>query len=339
MSTPPRPASRAIPVAAAALLVAACEREFSATSPAGPQAERIRDLTWFLTWTGTAVFLVVCAFLFYALWRGRRRTESATGPEADRTLTLWVAGAVGVTTLILVVTLFLNFDTGRALARFAEPDALTIRVTGHQWWWQVDYQDPDYSRRFTTANEIHVPVGRRVRVEVQSRDVIHSFWAPNLHGKVDLIPGYTATTYLRADRPGVYHGRCAEYCGMQHAKMDFLVIAETPAKFAAWYEGQLKSATPPADSVRQLGQQVFLSKGCALCHTVRGTPAGSRVGPDLTHLASRRTIASGALPNTRGHLGGWVADPQRIKPGAKMPPNALAAGELHALLGYLESLK
>ncbi|HEX2204583.1 MAG TPA: cytochrome c oxidase subunit II [Longimicrobium sp.] len=336
MSAATRRTWPAIPVA---ILLAACDREFSATPPAGPQAERISGLTGYLAWTGTAVFLAVVAFLLYALWRGRRRAENAAGPAAERTLTLWVGGAVAVTTLILAVTLVLNFQTGRALAEFAEPDALVIRVTGHQWWWQVDYQDPDYSRRFTTANEIHIPVGRRVRVEVQSRDVIHSFWAPNLHGKVDLIPGYTATTYLRADRPGVYHGRCAEYCGMQHARMDFRVIAEPPEKFAAWYEGQLKSATPPADSVRQAGRQVFLSKGCALCHTVRGTPAGSRVGPDLTHLATRRTIAAGTLPNTRGHLGGWVSDPQKIKPGAKMPPNQLAPNELHALLGYLESLK
>ena len=214
-----------------------------------------------------------------------------------------------------------------------------MRVTGHQWWWQVDYQDPIHSRRLTTANEIHVPVGRRVRLEVRSADVIHSFWAPNLHGKIDLIPGYGGATSFRADRAGVYRGRCAEYCGLQHAKMDFVIVAEPPERFAAWYEAQLRSAPAPADTLQQKGQQVFLSKGCALCHTIRGTPAGSRVGPDLTHLASRRTIAAGTLPNTRGHLAGWVSDPQKIKPGVKMPPNQLASDELHALLDYLQSLK
>ena len=332
------PALRSSAFLATLPLVAACDREFSAVHPVGPQAERISDMTWYLTWTGTAVFLVVLGFLFYALWRGRRRAEIA-GHEADRTMTLWVGGAVGVTTLILIVTLVYNFSTGRALAQFADPDALTIRVTGHQWWWQVEYLDPAYARRVQTANEIHVPVGRRVRLEVQSRDVIHSFWAPNLHGKVDVIPGYSGSTAFRADRPGVYHGRCAEFCGLQHARMDFLVIAEDPAKFAAWYEAELKSAPSPADSVRQKGQQVFLSKGCAMCHAIRGTPANSHVGPDLTHLAARRTIAAGALPNTRGHLAGWVVDPQKIKPGVKMPPNQLAADELHALLAYLDSLK
>jgi cytochrome c oxidase subunit 2 len=324
---------------AACVLLAGCERQFSATSPAGPQAERISDMTWLLTWLGTAVFLVVTGFLCYALWRGARREHNAEGPEAERTLTRWVGGAVGVTTVILLGLLVYNFYTGRALAAFADDSAITIRVTGHQWWWSVEYQDPAYSRRVQTASEIHVPVGRKVRLEVQSRDVIHSFWAPNAHGKLDLIPGYSGTTYFRIDEPGTYHGRCGEFCGLQHAKMDFLLIAEPPERFAAWYEAQLKSATPPADSLRQKGQQVFLSKGCVMCHTIRGTPANSRIGPDLTHLASRRTLGSGAIPNTRGHLGGWVSDPQRIKPGVRMPPNQLASDELHALLSYLESLK
>jgi cytochrome c oxidase subunit II len=323
----------------AALALGACGREMSSVDPAGPQAARISEMTWYLTITGSLVFLVVTGFLFYALWRGRRRVQSAGGPEVERTMTRWVAGAVGVTTLILLVTLVYNFYTGRALADFADSSALTVRVTGHQWWWQVDYQDPEYSRRFTTANEIHIPVGRKVRIEVSSRDVIHSFWVPSLHGKLDLIPGYTGTTYFRADRPGIYRGRCAEYCGLQHAHMDVLVIAEEPDRFAAWYESQLRGATPPADTLQQKGQQVFLGKGCVMCHTVRGTQAGSRIGPDLTHLATRRTLAAGRLPNTRGHLAGWVVDPQRIKPGVKMPPNQLASDELHALLSYLESLK
>ncbi len=339
MSAPRLPARRAVRALLGAALLAGCGRDMSAVDPAGPQAERIADMTWYLTAVGSAVFLVVTGFLLYAAWRGHRREESAAGPEVERRITRWVVGATAATTLILLATLVYNFYTGRALAAFADPGALTIRVTGQQWWWQVEYQDPVYSRRVLTANEIHVPVGRKVRLEVQSGDVIHSFWAPNLHGKLDLIPGYGGTTSFRVDRPGVYHGRCAEFCGLQHAKMDFLVIAEAPERFAAWYEQQLKAAAPPADSVQQKGQQVFLSKQCALCHTIRGTPANSRVGPDLTHLASRRTIASGVLPNTRGHLAGWVLDPQRIKPGTKMPPNQLASDELHALLSYLQSLK
>lgn len=339
-----RPAPRALRATAlpAAALLAACGRRdegMSAMHPAGPQAERIGDIALYMTVVGTAVFVIVVAFLLAGLWRARRRGESWTTPEAERRLALWVGGATAATVVILLVTLVYNYDTGRRLARFAEPDALTIRVVGRQWWWSVEYVDPRYERRFQTANEIHIPVGRRVRVEVSSRDVIHSFWVPSLHGKLDLIPGYAGTTYLRADRPGVYGGRCAEYCGLQHAHMDILVVAEPPAEFAAWYENQLRTAAVPADTLRQKGQQVFLSKQCAMCHTVRGTPAQSRIGPDLTHLATRRRIGAGVLPNARGHLAGWVLDPQRIKPGVKMPPNQLAPDELHALISYLESLK
>jgi cytochrome c oxidase subunit 2 len=341
-----RAPARALAPAAAALL-AACGRErsgLSAMDPAGPQAERIGAIGLYMTVVGSAVFLVVLAFLFAGLWRRRPREESTpvprnAPPETERRLARWVTGAVAATTLILLATLVYNYDTGRRLAEFAEPDALTVRVVGRQWWWSVEYVDPRYARRVQTANEIHIPVGRRVRVEVSSRDVIHSFWVPALHGKLDLIPGYGGTTYLRADRAGVYGGRCAEYCGLQHAHMDLLVVAEPQAEFAAWYENQLRGAPAPSDSLRQKGQQVFLSRQCAMCHTVRGTAAQSRVGPDLTHLASRRRIGAGVLPNARGHLAGWVLDPQRIKPGTRMPPNALAPDELHALLSYLESLK
>jgi cytochrome c oxidase subunit 2 len=312
--------------------------DMSTVHPAGPQAQRISDLTWVMTWLGAAVFVVVVGFLFYALWRGSRRTESAAGPEAERQITLWVGGAVAATTAILLFLLVYNFWTGRALADFAEPDALTVKVVGQQWWWDVQYQDPAAHRRLETANEIHIPVGKRVRLLVSSNDVIHSFWAPNLHGKIDLIPGYSGTTYLRADRPGVYRGRCAEFCGLQHAHMDFLIVAETPERFAAWYERELAPATPPADAQRLKGQQVFLSKGCVLCHSIRGTEAGGHLGPDLTHLAARATLASVTLPNTRGHLAGWVLDPQKIKPGVKMPPNQIDPEELQALLDYLQSL-
>ncbi|HEX6925426.1 MAG TPA: cytochrome c oxidase subunit II [Longimicrobiaceae bacterium] len=310
----------------------------SAADPAGPQADRIWDLGLLFITLGSVVYAVVIGFLLYALWQGGRRVESVGGPAVEHGLTQWVAGAIVVTTVLLLGLLVANLAVGRATAEFAQPGALTIRVTGHQWWWEIEYADPEPSRRVVTANEIHIPVGRQVRVEVSSRDVIHSFWVPNLHGKLDLTPGYRASTVLRADRPGVYHGRCAEFCGLQHARMDFRVIAESPGRFAAWYEGQLRPGRAPATTLEQQGQQVFLSRGCVLCHTVRGSAAGSRVGPDLTHLASRGTIAAGTLPNTRGHLAGWVLDPQSIKPGVLMPPNQLAANELRALLAYLQSL-
>jgi cytochrome c oxidase subunit 2 len=169
--------------------------------------------------------------------------------------------------------------------------------------------------------------------------VIHSFWVPGLQGKMDMIPGRTNVTWLQADRTGVWRGQCAEYCGLQHAKMAFLVVAERPDSFAGWLARQRDTAPTPIDELTRRGQEVFLSSSCVMCHAISGTPAGSRIGPDLTHLASRRTIAAGTLPNTRGNLAGWILDPQRIKPGTRMPPNQLDPADLQALLAYLESLK
>jgi cytochrome c oxidase subunit 2 len=169
--------------------------------------------------------------------------------------------------------------------------------------------------------------------------VIHSFWIRELHGKQDMIPGRQNSTWLRADRPGVWKAQCAEFCGHQHAKMLFDVIAEPPERFRQWYVSQLASAQEPTDSSARRGRDVFMRGACILCHAINGTPAGSRVGPDLTHLASRPSIAAGTLPNTRGHLAGWIVDPQRIKPGARMPANQLSSADLSALLDYLQSLR
>jgi cytochrome c oxidase subunit II len=258
----------------------------------------------------------------------------------DRHLTRWVVGAVALTVVIQIAFLVANFALGRAVAappRDRQP--IMIDVIGHQWWWEVRYQDPVPANQVTTANEIHVPVGRPVVLRMTARDVIHSFFAPNLFGKKDLIPGHTTQTWFQADTPGVYRGQCAEFCGHQHAKMAFLIIAEPQNQFAQWLGAQRNPAHPPSDTLQERGQLVFMSGSCAMCHAIGGTPAGGRVGPDLTHLASRRTIAAATLRNTRGNLGGWVVDPQRIKPGAYMPPNNLEPADLRALLAYLESLK
>ncbi len=254
-------------------------------------------------------------------------------------MTIGVLSATAITMVILWVFLFLDFGTQRALASLGAEAPLTIELVGHQWWWEVQYVDSSPQRRITTANEIHIPVGRPVLVKTASRDVIHSFWAPNLHGKRDLIPGHQGAIYLQADTPGAFRAQCAEFCGHQHAKMALWVIAESEERFQSWMEQQRRPALAPRDSVTRRGQEVFLQGSCALCHAIQGTPAGSRVGPDLTHLASRRTIAAGTLPNTRGHLAGWIIDPQRIKPGVRMPSNALGASDLEALLTYLESLR
>ena len=345
------------------LLSAACSRFQNAVVPAGPQAERIAGLTSFLTVVATVATLVVWVLLAYVLVRGwRRRRAGAPSdetPASERTMASLVGGGVALTTVVLFVFLVVTVRTGRALDAFGgERDArgtrqaplatvhrgaaapLVIEVTGHQWWWEVTYRDTAPSRRVTTANEIHVPVGRPVHLYARSTDVIHSFWVPNLHGKKDMIPGYTNDTWLQADSAGVYRGQCAEFCGYQHAHMALEVIAEPEPEFEAWYARQLAPAAVPTDSSVKRGRDVFVSNSCMMCHAISGEPlAGSNVGPDLTHFASRPTIGAGTLPNTRGHLAGWIVDPQRIKPGVHMPPNQLSPADLNALLDYLRSLR
>jgi cytochrome c oxidase subunit 2 len=322
--------------------LAACEGPHHVLDTAGIQAERIYTFWWFILAVATAVFITVIVALLYAVFRARR--EDPADPEVEsakrRSMTLGIAGAIVGTALILLIFLVVDFATGRAIASLAdEEDALSIEVVGHQWWWEVKYEDPVPSRRLTTANEIHIPVGRPVRLRLRSADVIHSFWVPSLHGKRDLIPGHRNFIWLRADRPGVYRGRCAEFCGHQHAKMGLLVVAQPADSFAAWYESQLLPARPPTDSVSARGQEVFLSGPCVMCHTIRGTLAGGKMAPELTHLGSRRTIAAATLPNTRGHLAGWILDPQQVKPGSHMPPNQIAPEDLQALLTYLQGLR
>jgi len=286
-----------------------------------------------------ATFVLVVGALGWALLRRRGADEPTLDAGRERSMARAVGAAVGLTIAVLLVCLVLDISVGRAITATPGEQALQIRVTGHQWWWEVHYRDSVAQRWVTTANEIHVPVGKPVAIELRSTDVIHSFWPPSLTGKRDLIPGSENTLWLRAERPGVYRGQCAEYCGHQHAKMAFEVIAQPADSFARWLEAQRDTAMTPTSSLARRGQEVFLTSSCVMCHAIGGTPAGSRVGPDLTHLASRRTIAAGTLPNTRGNLAGWIADPQAIKPGAKMPANELAPADLQALLAYLETLR
>jgi cytochrome c oxidase subunit 2 len=233
-----------------------------------------------------------------------------------------------------------SFFVGRGLtAELDRKQGVNIEITGHQWWWEVRYQDPDASSIFTTANEIHIPVGVPVTFTLKATDVIHSFWVPNLHGKKDLIPGKVSTIWLQADKAGVYRGQCAEFCGHQHAHMALWIFAEPREQFDAWRRNQIQSAVAPASSTEQKGQQVFLSSACVMCHAINGTTAGANVGPNLTHLASRNTIAAATLPNDREHLAQWVSDSQQIKPGNRMPPNKLLPEDMQALLDYLQSLK
>jgi cytochrome c oxidase subunit 2 len=211
-------------------------------------------------------------------------------------------------------------------------------VTAHQWWWEAKYASRNPSQNFVTANEIHVPVGVPVLLKLNAGDVIHSFWVPKLSGKMDLIPGQTNLTWVQADAPGVYWGQCAEYCGAQHARMAFQVVAEPMRKFEAWRRAQLQTAPPPATEAQARGLALVEFR-CAMCHTVRGTSALASIGPDLTHVMSRRTIAAGTLPNTPGNLVGWIANPQATKPGALMPNQHLSGPALNDLLAYMETLK
>jgi cytochrome c oxidase subunit 2 len=330
----------------------------SAFDPRGPQSARIEVLWWTMFWAGAVVWLLVVAATLWAAFRpraGNLPVVRETHPEVprhpndpprphvpadtQRRMTVGVAGATAVTVLVLLGFLGFSYATGRAYTAPYDPRALQIEVVAQQWWWEVRYGDPVAQNRVMTANEIYVPVGRPVLLRLSSRDVIHSFWVPNLAGKRDQIPGKTSTMWFQADTPGVYRGQCAEFCGYQHAKMAFVVVAVSPAEFESWYRRQLLPALPPTDSVTARGQQVFLQSACIMCHNVTGTPAGASFGPDLTHLASRRTIGAGSLPNTRGNLAAWILDPQRIKPGVRMPPNQLEPRDLHALLAYLESLE
>ena len=211
---------------------------------------------------------------------------------------------------------------------------------GRRWWWEVKYPD----QGVTTANEIHVPVGTPVSFQLESADVIHSFWIPELHGKMDLIPTRINNLTLQADKAGIYRGECAEFCGLQHAHMGFMVVAQSDADYADWLNAQQQDAPTPADQAAQQGQQVFIAAGCVFCHTVRGLDdksidrSGVDLGPDLTHLASRLTIAGASLTQNQGNLAGWIVDAQHVKPGSLMPNVQLNSQDLQSLLAYLATL-
>jgi cytochrome c oxidase subunit 2 len=305
--------------------------------PQGPAALRIADLGWFLFALLGAVYVLVLAATWWA--GARRRRDGDAHPTTDRQLTRWVAGASLLTAGILVVLTVVSVNAGRGLTTLDRPGALTVDVIGHQWWWDFNYPSPYPPDVVSSPNELHIPVGVPVLLNVVSRDVIHSFWVPTLHGKRDLVPGQVTQTWIQADRPGVFRGQCAEFCGHQHARMALLVIAEPMAEFQAWLRQQRRPAAEPAADEERRGRDIFLSSPCASCHSVRGTPAGSRFGPDLTHVGSRRTIAAGTLPNTDERLGAWIADAQAIKPGSRMPSHVLGSDDVQAVRAYLRSLR
>jgi cytochrome c oxidase subunit II len=298
---------------------------------AGPFAQPVTMLAWALLIGGAVVLLIVLAALYVAL-RGGPIMKSRLG--GDRAI--WIGGVafpVVVLTALLVWGLWLTSDLQ---ARAPRGDEMRVRVTGEMWWWRVAYLDGDGRAVMVDANELHVPAGQPVLLELESADVIHSFWVPNLAGKMDMIPGRRNLLRIQADRPGTYGGQCAEYCGGPHALMGFAVVAHPPEQFERWRAARLAAPRP----VGGRGAELFQTSGCAACHTVRGTEANGIAGPDLSHVGSRRTLGAGILPNNRGTLAGWIADSQTLKPGNRMPNyKQLPPDDLNALAEYMESLK
>lgn len=320
-------------------LVAAAEPPMSYLRTFGPAGDPATRLGWGLGIVSIVVTLVIAVLLLAAVLRRRARVADpqALAVHRDEGGMAWLYVGVGVSTTVLLGCAVWTMFTVAAVAMPARTD-LTLQVTAAQWWWSVRYQSDTPERIFTTANEIHIPVGRPVRIELTSQDVIHSFWIPHLAGKMDVIPGQTNVTWLQADQPGVYRGQCGEYCGAQHAHMAMYVIADAPQDYLTWMRAQLQDAAVPASAQVRRGEEAFFAH-CAACHAVRGTPAGGILGPDLTHLMSRRTLAAGLLPNTPGNLAAWIADSQALKPGSRMPALAISGPDLSAVVSYLETLQ
>jgi cytochrome c oxidase subunit 2 len=305
-----------------------------------PQGQAQSGLIWGFTALCTVIWLLVLIGLFAAIWRRRalRLDPLQVDRRAERRTGTVVGTLVALTGVIVIGLTVLSFGAQRELFGGAQ-NALTIDITGHQWWWEIVYNSADPSKTLSTANEVHVPVGELVRLELKSADVIHSFWVPSLMGKEDLIPGRTNELTFTVRKPGVYNGTCAEFCGLQHAHMGIRVIAQTKADFDAWADGQRQSAAKPTGTSAEAGETVFETSACALCHNISGTPAGGAVGPDLTHLASRTSLAAGELPFGKGQLAAWISDPQGIKPGSKMPDVRLSPDQLNSVVDYLMELK
>ncbi|HEX5819904.1 MAG TPA: cytochrome c oxidase subunit II [Gemmatimonadales bacterium] len=334
---------RALPVLAG--LAAACGgAPQSPLNPAGADARQIFTVGTAFFAIALVTYLVVNAVLVRALLRRRRAElpevpDVAPAAEGERRLGGHVRNATILTAVILAIYVGVTWAVEASVTETTRESPVRIQVVGRQWWWEMRYQDSVPSQTFITANELHLPVGRPVLFTLQSEDVIHSFWIPALQGKKDLVPGKLNTVAFTPRETGTFRGQCAEFCGHQHAHMAFDVVVESPEAFDAWAAAQRTPAAPPTDSLRARGQQVFLAKSCPMCHNIQGVRTYGTRGPDLTHVASRKTLAAGALPNTKGHLAGWIIDPGRQKPGTKMPPNPMSGDELEALLAYLGGLR
>lgn len=302
--------------------------------PKGPHAEKVADLSWLLFGLGGLVFVLVMAMLAAALLRGsRQRSESVNGQTGQRFIIL---GGIVFPILVLIPLMVVSVRTGISLSEQDDTDALTIEIVGWQFWWEARYPDLD----IVTANEIHIPTNRPIEVRLTSRDVIHSFWIPQLAGKLDLIPQQVNTMVIQANEPGTYRSLCAEFCGIQHTLMAFHLVVSSPAEFDAWVERMQQPAEPPQDELARRGQVLFMENHCGACHGIKGTDAKGDSAPDLTHLMTRRFIGAGTLSNNETNLVDFITNAQGIKSGANMPSfDDLDDQAVEALIAYLETLQ
>ena len=328
------------------LLLGACQYQHYQSDFGGAAVEDRQFLTlfWIFIAVCAVMYALVMIFLVVGIARGRRAEEAnvvETGrhhrshPLMRSTLIGWAA-LIGVGLFALAIA---SFVTDRSMALAAGNEKLSVTVTGNQWWWDIVYNSADASKTLRTANELHLPLGVPTRILLDSSDVIHSFWVPSLGGKQDLIPGRENDITIVPTRAGIFRGQCAEFCGVQHAHMALVVVVEPYADFIKWWDHQLQPAPMPTTPLAMAGYKYVTTGPCSSCHNIGGTTANGTVAPDLTHLASRRSLAAGAMPMSEGNLYGWVEDPQSLKPGVRMPTIGLEPDQLHAVVAYLETLK
>ncbi len=333
----------------AALPLAGCAGSPSPLLPASQNSASIYDLTVIIFLIAAAVFIIVEGMLLYSVIRFSRVSRDGEPRQIEGNAKLeiaWTAAPAIVLLIVFFVSLQALFPlasrpsaSGKSASSSSAPaananESLRVTAIGHQWWWEFNYPD----RQIVTANELHVPVGVIVNIDVESADVIHSFWVPQLGGKIDVIPGHQNHTWFQAKQVGTFHGQCAEFCGIEHANMRFEVVVETPDQFQAWV-GQQQAGVAVKTGDAAKGEQVFMNGACIGCHTINGTKAQGKVGPNLTHLASRAMFAGAILETTPENLARWLADPPAIKPGTAMPNLHLTPEQISALVAYLASLK
>jgi cytochrome c oxidase subunit 2 len=319
-------------VSTAALLAGCSHKSPSMLDAKGSEASRIAGIWWLMFALAIGVYVVVAGCITLSILRGRRR-RAGTASRRSEGLWLWLGGLVGPVIVLLVIAV-VTVQTTAALRKPGR-DPLRVDVAGEDWWWRVHYTGTSID----TANEIHLPTGRPIEIRLTSDNVVHSFWVPQLAGKMDVIPGQRNTLRFTVNKPGVYRGQCAEFCGLQHANMAFWVIAESPGLFERWLTDHANPTLEPASETAAQGQVVFQRQACAGCHTIRGTTARGTRGPDLTDFGSRRSIGSGAADNTPANLRQWITDAPSIKPGVLMPPITLSGADARSIVAYLESLK